>query len=393
MTPSTALKIVTVIGARPQMIKAAAISRSIRGHFSKEITEVLVHTGQHYDRNMSQVFFDELGIPKEKYNLETGSGSHAEQTAKMMIAIEKVLLEEQPDALLVYGDTNSTLAACLVASKLFIPIIHVESGVRSYNKLYPEEVNRIICDHLSALLFVPSVAGMKSLELENIAHRATENGSADYNKQGVYLTGDIMYDNTLHFAGVAASGAEKINSKYGLPEDFILLTMHRPSNVDTQETLLDILTGIRTVSVSSGKQIVFPVHPRTKAIIDTDDALKSLIASFAIQLIPPVSFIEMIHLESTASVVVTDSGGVQKEAYFLGKPCLIMLDETPWSELVDSGTAILVGNSGQKIVSAYETLVNRQLTFDTTLYGDGKASEFIVAKILEHLKPAAMKKS
>ena len=366
------------------MIKAAAISRSIRSG-SSGISEVIVHTGQHYDENMSQVFFDELSIPKEQYNLGTGSGSHAEQTAKMMIAIEQVLLKEQPDAILLYGDTNSTLAACLVASKLFIPIIHVEAGVRFYDKKYPEEVNRIICDHLAALLFVPSVAGFRSLEEENIRHRLQHDEIANYNKQGVFLTGDIMYDNTLHFAAVAAEKAAAINSKYGLPERFILLTMHRPGNVDDRKSLSGILSAIRTISERHNAQIVFPVHPRTQAIIESDTELKALVASFAITLLPPVSFIEMIHLESSASLVITDSGGVQKEAYFLEKPCVILLDTTPWSELVDSGMAMLTGNNGEQIIHAYETLSNRPLTFDKGLYGDGKAADFIVSKITAHL--------
>jgi UDP-GlcNAc3NAcA epimerase len=247
-------------------------------------------------------------------------------------------------------------------------------------------VNRIICDHLSALLFVPSAAGIQSLEAENIRHRVREAGMADYNKQGVFFTGDIMYDNTLYFAAVAGKKAAAINEKYSLPKMFILLTMHRPSNVDSKESLNSILTGIKTVVEEHDQQIVFPVHPRTRGIIESDPALKALIQSFAIQLIPPVSFIEMIHLENSASLIITDSGGVQKEAYFLEKPCIIMLDETPWTELVDSGMAILTGNSGEKIISAYNRLSNQALFFDKGLYGDGKAAEFIVAKILEHLK-------
>ena len=389
MAHSKVLKLVTVIGARPQMIKAAAISRSIRSHFSENVSETIVHTGQHYDPNMSQVFFDELGIPKEKYNLETGPGSHAVQTAKMMISIENVLLTEKPDALLLYGDTNSTLAACLVASKLFIPIIHVEAGVRFYNKLYPEEVNRIICDHLSALLFVPSAAGVKSLEEENIRNHVSDHQTADYNKQGVFFTGDIMYDNTLHFAGIAKSKAEEIAAKYSLPESFLLLTMHRPSNVDSKESLQGILGAMSSIAEIHGRNIVFPIHPRTQAIVESDPGLTEFVSSSRIQLIPPVSFIEMIHLESTASLIVTDSGGVQKEAYFLEKPCIIMLDETPWTELIDSGTAILTGNDPAKIRAAYETLSNKQLSFNRGLYGDGKAADFIVSKIIEHLNTTA----
>lgn len=389
MTHPKRLKLVTIIGARPQMIKAAAISRSIRSQFSSRIEEIIVHTGQHYDQNMSQVFFDELGIPKEKYNLATGPGSHAVQTAKMMVSIEKVLLAEQPDALLLYGDTNSTLASCLVGSKLFIPIIHVEAGVRFYNKIYPEEVNRIICDHLSALLFVPSAAGIQSLEAENICHRVGEAGMADYNKQGVFFTGDIMYDNTLYFSSVAEQKADGINTRYDLPESFVLLTMHRPGNVDTTGSLAGILSAMKSITQKHGKPIVFPIHPRTEAIIQSEPALTALLNSFDIRLLPPVSFIEMIHLENSASLIITDSGGVQKEAYFLEKPCIIMLDETPWTELIESGTALLTGNDPEKIIEAFDTLSSRKLSFDKTLYGDGKASDFIVNKIIRHLNTQA----
>ncbi len=380
------LKLVTIIGARPQMIKAAAISRAIRTEFADQIEEIIVHTGQHYDAAMSQVFFDELGIPKEKYNLGIGSGSHASQTAKMMLAIEEVLLAEKPDALILYGDTNSTLAACLTAAKLFIPIVHIEAGVRGYNKYFPEEVNRLITDHLSSLLFVPTISGMESLEKENVKHHPVTDDKTDFNAPGVYLTGDIMYDNTLYFSQVSDDKKDEIRTKYNLPETFVLLTMHRPSNVDDSANLHSVLKAVEQISTEYGVSFVFPVHPRTKAIIENDSKLFELIQRLPIQLIPPVSFIEMIYLEKTASLIMTDSGGVQKEAYFLQKPAVILLDETPWVELIESGNAILTGNSTEKIYSAYKELSSKQLHFNQDLYGDGKASAFIVTKILNHFK-------
>jgi UDP-GlcNAc3NAcA epimerase len=378
------LKLVTIIGARPQMIKAAAISRAIRTEFTDQIEEIIIHTGQHYDTAMSQVFFDELQIPKEKYNLEIGSGSHALQTAKMMIAIEEVLLKERPNVLLLYGDTNSTLAACLTAAKLFIPIVHVEAGVRGYNKYFPEEVNRLITDHLSSLLFVPTKSGMESLSKENVVHHSISQTKPDFNTPAVYLTGDIMYDNTMFFSQVSDHKKEELHRKFNLPESFVLLTIHRPSNVDDSENLLSILHAVEQISTEFKVSFVFPVHPRTRFIIESNTVLSQLIKDLPIVIIPPVSFIEMIYLEKTASLVMTDSGGVQKEAYFLKKPALILLEETPWLELIESGNAILTGNNTDKIYNAYKELTTKELNFDQDLYGDGKASSFIVSKIVDH---------
>ena len=236
------MKIVTIIGARPQIIKAAAISRTIKNSFSKIIEEIIVHTGQHYDKNMSKVFINELQVPQEKYNLKVGSGTHAEQTAKMMIEIEKLLIVEQPNALLLYGDTNSTLAACLSAAKLRIPIIHIEAGVRAYNKEYPEEINRIICDHLSTLLFVPTMFGINCLEKEGFNLKVDENKTINFNSPNIYKCGDIMYDNTLYYSNIAEEKKEYIFNKYNTPSsNYILVTTHRPDNVDNQDNLSTIL--------------------------------------------------------------------------------------------------------------------------------------------------------
>ena len=382
------IKIITVIGARPQFIKAAAVSRAIKNGFSDSIEEIIVHTGQHYDEKMSAVFFDELNIPKEKYNLAIGSGSHAEQTAKMMVELEKVVLAEKPDAILLYGDTNSTLAACLVGIKLHLHIIHVEAGVRSYNKEFPEEVNRVICDNMSSLLFVPSDAGMESLEHEGFLENRSGQGEVNANNPKVFRCGDIMYDNTLFFVKQNKKQEVSVFEKYGIPENnFILTTMHRPSNVDQIETIESILNALNDITLKHDKSIVLPLHPRTKKIIEEVPALNKLTQSDKIHIIPPVSFLEMIDLERGSDLVVTDSGGVQKEAYFMETPCLIMLSETPWTELLDSGNALLVDNDYEKITKgATHFLENNTELIFPSLYGDGKASEFICQEIVNLFK-------
>ncbi len=310
------IKIVTIIGARPQFIKAAAISRAIAKEFSTEIDEVIVHTGQHYDKKMSSVFFDELNIPKEKYNLNIGSGSHAEQTAKMMVEIEKVVLAENPDAILLYGDTNSTLAACLVGIKLHKHIIHVEAGVRSYNKEFPEEVNRLICDNMSSLLFVPSDAGMESLKMEGFKVEGTS-GEINASNPKVLRCGDIMYDNTLFFMEHEKVQKSPLFEEYNLPqENYILVTMHRPSNVDQFETIESILRGLNTIVEEHGKTIILPLHPRTKKIIEENKDLNKWTENEKIKIIPPVSFLEMTALEKDADLILTDSGWGAKRSVF-----------------------------------------------------------------------------
>ncbi len=382
------IKILTIIGARPQFIKAAAISRAIRNSFSSQIQEIIVHTGQHYDDKMSSVFFDELKIPKEKYNLAIGSGGHAEQTAKMIIEIEKVVIKENPDAILLYGDTNSTLAACLVGTKLHLDIIHVEAGVRSYNKKFPEEVNRLVCDHVSSLLFVPSDAGMKSLEKENFNIYKQEGSVIDASNPMVFRCGDIMYDNTLYF--LEQIRAKKISnaSLDNIPkENYLLATLHRPSNVDQTDTLESILKAFNSIIDKYDKSIILPLHPRTKKKIEEDSSLTKLAQNNKLHIIQPVSFLEMLELEINADLILTDSGGVQKEAYFLNKPCLIMLEETPWTELIESKNALLVGSDYDKITNGTEYFLNEKKDlFFSPLFGDGKASEFICQKIINTIK-------
>jgi len=382
------IKIITVIGARPQFIKAAAISRAIKNSFKNDIDEVLLHTGQHYDANMSNVFFEELEIPKENYNLNIGSGSHAFQTGTMMMKIEEIVLTEKPDAILLYGDTNSTLAATLVAIKLHIPIIHVEAGVRSYNKSFPEEVNRLICDHMSSLLFVPSDSGITSLNNEGFKSEKNNNDLVSPDSPKVFRCGDIMYDNTLYFKGRVGKLKADFFDKHNIPQqDYILATIHRPSNVDAYDTLESIFKAFSSVVEKHNKSIILPLHPRTKSILEKHTGLKKYIDNKRIHIIPAVSFLEMILLEKYADLIITDSGGVQKEAYFMDKPCLIMLEETPWYELVDTGSALLVGNDTKKIADgvAYFLDGKKELVFPS-LYGDGDAASFICEQILKYIK-------
>ncbi|KRU25560.1 UDP-N-acetylglucosamine 2-epimerase [Clostridium sporogenes] len=341
------MKILTVVGARPQFIKAAAVSNIIR----KEHEEILVHTGQHYDENMSKVFFEELQIPKPDYNLEIGSGNHGEQTGKMLIDLEKIYLKEKPDLVLVYGDTNSTLAGSLCASKLLIPVAHVEAGLRSFNMNMPEEQNRILTDHISKLLFVPTVTAEDNLHNEGI-------------NQQVHNVGDVMFDAVLHFKKLAEekeSILNKISIKSG---EYILTTIHRAENTNDINRLKNIIEALN----ESGKRIVLPLHPRTKKYIED----YNLQFGNNVKLIEPVGYLDMITLEMNSQKIVTDSGGVQKEAFFMKKPCITMRDETEWVETVKSGWNIVVGTDKNKILNS---ILNFQPNgYQKSIFGDGKAS-------------------
>ncbi len=382
------IKLLTIVGARPQFIKSAAISRAITVGFSNDIEEVIVHTGQHYDSNMSGVFFEELKIPKEKYNLNVGSSNHAVQTANIMIAVDNVVEIEKPDAILLYGDTNSTLAACLVGVKRHIPVIHVEAGVRSYNKLFPEEINRLICDHTSSMLFVPSDDGISCLEKEGFT--IGKNSNADellLNSPRVYRCGDIMYDNTLYFKEKADGYFNSLCEKQNLPRDnYFLVTAHRPSNVDDSENLLQILQFFHYAIDVLKKKIIFPIHPRTQKLIASNSSLSAMMDKPGLHCIPAVSFIEMIGLEKNSDIVITDSGGVQKEAYFMEKPCLIMLEETPWVELVQSGNAFLAGNSFELLCKGAVHFMEKKALNFPPIYGDGRSAEFICEQIIKTIK-------
>lgn len=374
------------MGARPQIIKSSAINRAIQTYFKDELEEVIVHTGQHYDENMSDVFFNEMGIPKPNYNLNVGSGSHGSQTAKMLEGLEVIFLKESPVGVLVYGDTNSTIAGALAAVKIHIPVIHVEAGLRSYNKAMPEEVNRITCDHVSTLLFVPSLKGMENLVHEGFKLHSDHKATANHPK--VYHCGDIMYDNSLYFSKVSEEKSTILIDLDIREEEYILTTIHRDSNTDIAENMEEIFSALLEISDVSGLVIILPIHPRTKGKLkeQLSDVLYNKIAENPkFKIIPPAGFIDIIALEKNARMIVTDSGGLQKEAYFFQKPCVILRSQTEWVEIVENGNAILADASKKRILEAFELLYNKKNFSYPPLYGDGNAAKFICEKILEEL--------
>ena len=353
------MHILTVIGARPQFIKAAVLSRYIRNNQNLGIKETLVHTGQHYDTNMSEVFFTEMDIPKPEINLHLGSGSHGKMTGEMLKGIEEILLDKKPDLLLVYGDTNSTLAGALAASKLNIPIAHVEAGLRSFMMTMPEEQNRRLTDHLSTWLFCPTSTAIKNLKVEGIEDTKDTTVNAD-NKR-VSITGDIMYDASIYY--------RSINQKKVTDKDFILLTIHRQENTDDLHKLSSIVKAINFIN----KKVIFPVHPRTRKLLSQS----GLHFKDHVTLIDPVGYFDMISYEESCDFVLTDSGGVQKEAYFFKKPCITLRDSTEWIELVEHGWNTLTGANTQKIIDAIE---NVKIPAEyPSLYGDGNSAEKIVS--------------
>ena len=375
------MKIVTVIGARPQIIKAAALSRAIKTHYANEIQEVIVHTGQHYDDNMSQVFFDELGIPRPDYNLHVGSASHGVQTARMTEGIEDILIKERPDFLVLYGDTNSTLAGAVAAAKIHVPIVHIEAGLRSFNKSMPEEINRIVCDHCSTLLFSPTLAGVENLKREGFP--IDNEGPYTIDNPKVFHCGDIMYDNSLHFANIAEKKTDIIQRLGIANEPFILATIHRDNNTDQPERLDAIFDAL--LQLSKEAKVVLPLHPRTAKLLKVNLATEKqerLFNSPNITILPPVSFLEMIALERNAQLVITDSGGVQKEAYFFKKPCFILRPETEWVEIVQTGNAVLTDADKSRIIQAWEHFKDNPPTAFPEIFGDGHAAEFMLEQIL-----------
>lgn len=379
------IRLLTVIGARPQIIKAAAISRAIKNHFPDQIEERILHTGQHYDANMSQVFFDELGIPSPHYNLGVGSGSHGEQTAKMIEGIEKVLKSEVFDGVILYGDTNSTLAGAVAASKLHIPVFHIEAGLRSFNMSMPEEINRILCDQISSILFAPTKTACDNLEKEGIYNSKAvfKNGKG----REVIQSGDVMYDNSLYFAQFSSSKSDIIQSLDLEKKHFILATIHRDNNTDDPVRLDAIIRTLLDLSEELNKKIVLPLHPRTVKLLPqnlSEDTNSRLISSDKILRIPPVSFFDMIELEKNAALVMTDSGGVQKEAFFFETPTVILRPETEWVEIVDNGAGVIADADYDRIVSSAKTLIDTQVTFPQ-LFGDGNASEIILSEIIDYL--------
>ncbi len=385
------IKLLTIIGARPQIIKAAALSRAIRqvnrairNKFSEQIKEIIVHTGQHYDQNMSDVFFEELGIPQPNYNLNIGSGKHGQQTAKMISGIEEILINEKPDYIILYGDTNSTLAGAIASSKIHIPVVHIEAGLRSFNKKMPEEINRIICDHCSTYLFTPTETGYQNLLNEGF--KATKPPySMDH--PAVLNLGDVMYDNSLYFSEIAEQKS-KILEQFELQKNkFLLATVHRDYNTDNIENLIGIVKAFNHISQEYQTRIVFPVHPRTIKKIESLKHLpeiKEFLNNDLIKKIEPVSFLDMILLEKHAGLILTDSGGVQKEAYFFNKPCIILRTETEWVEILETGKAIITGASFDKITNAFTNLNNQPETEFPKIFGRGNTAELICEELLRN---------
>lgn len=377
------MKIITVIGARPQIIKAAGLSRAIKEGFSDQIEEIIVHTGQHYDANMSNVFFEELGIPLPNYNLSVGSGKHGQQTAKMIEGIEEILEKEKPDAIVVYGDTNSTLAAGVAASKIHVPIVHIEAGLRSFNKKMPEEINRIMCDHASTLLFSPTKAGVENLEKEGFNLSAQQPYNVD--NPGVFHCGDIMYDNSLHFSKLSDEQSNLLKDHELEKNNYVLTTIHRNDNTDQPERLSGIFEAILEIINTNDVQFVLPLHPRTAKLLETNtigDLYARIKAESRLKIIPPVSFLDMIALEKNAKIIVTDSGGVQKEAFFFKKPCVILRPETEWVELVSCGAAKIVGWNRIDIVNAFDYYFNNEDVSFPALFGNGKAGKFMCEQMI-----------
>ena len=376
------MRIITVIGARPQIIKAAALSRVILNDF-QEIEEIIVHTGQHYDKNMSDIFFTELEIPKPQINLKVGSSSHGAQTALMIDKIEKVMLEYSPNAVVVYGDTNSTLATAIAASKLHVPIVHIESGLRSFNKKMPEEVNRILCDHVSTLLFSPTKSGYNNLLKEGFSKENSNNASAD--SPNIYHCGDIMYDNSLYFSKLSDKNSgilEKLNLQN---EKFILATVHRNDNTDSKIKLKDLFSTFLQITEIHQLKIILPLHPRTSKMMEQlldSQLLKKIQESNLLTIIDPASFLDMIALEKNAELIITDSGGVQKEAYFFKKPCIILRPQTEWVEIIETKSAVISDTNSKIILEATERfLSNPDLKFPE-VFGDGNAASFIAKEML-----------
>ncbi|HUU99695.1 MAG TPA: UDP-N-acetylglucosamine 2-epimerase (non-hydrolyzing) [Bacteroidales bacterium] len=378
------IKLLNIVGARPQIIKASAISRAIRLHFSEEIIEITLHTGQHYDKELSEVFFDELEIHKPDFNLSVGSGHHGKQISMMITGIEDVLLKEKPDCVLLYGDTNSTLAGAIAAAKLHFPVIHIEAGLRSFNKSMPEELNRIVSDHSSTLLFAPTNAAFKNLMNEGFRPENSPPYTIDNPK--IYLTGDIMYDNSLFFAELAERKKRSLLEQLSLErEKFILVTIHRDINTDDIKRLEAILITLKALAVENSTTIVMPLHPRTTKSLKNNliELCDELETCENIRMIPPVSYLEMTLLEKTCRMIITDSGGVQKESHFFKKPCIVLRKETEWTELVSNGTTKLADADPEKIRHEFTSFIHSEAGLDYPgFYGDGKAAEFILREIL-----------
>jgi len=356
------MKILTILGARPQFIKASSVSRAISSR--NGITEIIVHTGQHYDTNMSDIFFNEMKIPKPDYNLNINRLGHGAMTGQMLEKIEEVLLKEKPDWVIVYGDTNSTIAGALASAKLHIKVAHVEAGLRSFNTNMPEEVNRIITDRISNVLFCPTQSAIDNLEKEGFPFKL-----ANSSQQHIHNVGDVMQDGAIFYKDLAVKPQCNISNEY------ILCTIHRAENTDDIVRLSQIIEALNHINKFT--QVILPLHPRTKQIIEKN----YIPIDFTI--IEPIGYLEMIWLINNCNFVMTDSGGLQKEAYFFKKPCIILRDETEWVELVENNFNTLAGASKSKIIDAVNNISNMNKDFDINLYGDGNASQKIIEELLK----------
>lgn len=350
------IKILTVVGARPQFIKAAIVSKTFREY--DFIEETIVHTGQHFDLNMDKIFFDELSIPSPKYNLNINSLSHGEMTGKMIIELEKIVINEKPDFVLVYGDTNSTLAGALAAKKMHIKVIHVEAGLRSFNMNMPEEINRILTDRISNILFCPTVTAVENL---------TNEGFKNFDCM-IVKNGDVMYDLALYTKSLVKNQMASINSK--LPKEYILCTIHREESTNDILKLTSIINALNKIGEEI--DIILPIHPRTKSKILTNDIKLNFKSS------DPVGYLEMAKLLEHCSLVITDSGGLQKEAFFFKKNCVTVREETEWTELVKNGFNTLAGFEEHTIYNSYKSMIRKQNNFNIDLYGNGSASHTIL---------------
>lgn len=389
------MKIVSIIGARPQFIKIAPLVRAIQNHNKSNtptIKHLIIHTGQHYDYEMNKIFFDELGIPEPDYNLEVGSGPHGWQTGEMIKRTEEALTKERPQWVLVYGDTNSTLAGALAAAKIHMPIAHIEAGLRSYNKKMPEEINRVLADHCSAILFCPTENAVRNLQKEGFTNiinngNLVDNDLSSLTSPTVINVGDIMYDAlllSLNIAEQKSSALERLKLK---PKAYYLATVHRAENTNDKGRLKNIIEAL--IEISKEKPVIFPVHPRTKKILGPD--YSSLLTShLSLRIIDPVSYLDMLILEKNAQQVLTDSGGAQKEAYLLGVPCITLRDETEWIETIETGWNVLVGTTKERILVVVNEASDQRVKPHKKhpIFGDGGAGKRIVGILLNSSKCA-----
>lgn len=383
------MKIVTIVGARPQFVKAAAVSRAIAQYNTTinderlAINEVIVHTGQHFDRNMSDVFFEEMDIPRPDYNLNINSMNHGAMTGRMLEKIEEVLLQEKPDFVLVYGDTNSTLAGALAAKKLHIKVVHVEAGLRSFNMRMPEEINRILTDRISDILCCPTETAVRNLQNEGFTGPNDQRPKTK-DQPLVLNTGDVMLDAALYYGSTSAEKSTIIEEMGLKGKQFVLCTIHRAENTDDPERLDNIFAALGEIS----KQmiVVSPLHPRTRKILQSRSTANDPVTSGndqRIRTIDPVGYFDMLELLKHTHIVLTDSGGLQKEAFFFGKPCVTLRDETEWVELVDGGFNTIAGANSDRILAAFRKMSTWEVIENVALYGTGNASVSIVAALKE----------